>query len=120
MVSRKWIYYVKNILTQLCYNSPNANEKPPIFKNTSGATIGVGADEDEIYIECNPTGESGKKIELKKIPNVTKISKEMKEVFDFLLIFLIAFVVIKFACSLPRLISKNSKKNHPPVQQPAK
>ena len=78
------------------------------------------ADEDEIYIECNPTGESGKKLELRKVPNVTKISKEMKEVLDFILKFLIAFIVIKFAWSLPRLISKNSKKNQPPVQQPAK
>ena len=81
----------------------------PVSRNPIGAsqTANTG---DEIYIDCKPTGEEGKKeIVLEDKPNM--IGDEVKKIIAIFLKLLVAIILIRLIWYLPKMFSNSSNKS---------
>ena len=81
----------------------------PVSHNPIGATQTANSG-DEIYIDCKPTGEEGKKqIVLEDKPNM--IGDEVKKIIAIFLKLLVAIILIRLIWFLPKLFSNSSNKS---------
>lgn len=100
------------------YSYSDKTKQMPIFYNSSGAgsTDQPSGNDDDIYIECKPTGKEGKKVTLEDKMDPTAISSEAKNIMMFILKFIAAVIAIKIIWSLPKFFSKRPKPPDPPAK----
>ena len=91
------------------YYIPYAAEETqvaPVSKPNGASEI--ASSDDEIYIDCKPTGEEGKtEIKLEDKPDM--ISDEIKRVIAMFLKFLIAIILVRIIWFLPKLLDRSGK-----------